>query len=287
MDPMSATTRDVAPSDVSPPPLGASSSESSYEQISVERLGAILRITLNRPDKLNAWTQQMSGELTAAIEAANADPELAVVLVRGAGRGFCAGADIEASFAGNLATATDGSAPVQDSKTAEWVEMCRRSKPLIAAIHGACVGVGLSMILPFDHLVATTDARLSVRFVKMGLVPELSSSHFLVSRCGWGRASWLALSGEMVSGVEAGEMGLVDRVVAPEELDAVALEVAGILATNPVSAMRATKGLLTRNAVETDLGAVQRRELAALEEAYRSPEHHEAVAAFLASRRAR
>lgn len=258
-----------------------------FDQILVERVGSVECITLNRPDKLNAWTQTMSSELTAAIEAANADAEVAVTLVRGAGRGFCAGADIEASFGGNLDDDRGDRAPVPDRATSSWVSMCRRSKPLIAAVHGPCVGVGLSMILPFDHLIAAEDARLSVRFVKMGLVPELSSSHFLVSRCGWGAASWLALSGEIVSGIEAHGMGLVDRTVPAEMLSETALTVARTLAENPVSAMIATKGLLSANAAETDLDAVQRRELEALDRAYRSAEHRDAVAAFLESRRTR
>ena len=98
----------------------------------------------------------------------------------------------------------------------DWVRLCRESKPLVAAINGAAIGVGLTLVLPFDQLVAAEGAKLSARFVKMGLVPELASSHWLVTRCGFGAASWLALSGATVIAEEARELGLVDRVTSPE-----------------------------------------------------------------------
>ena len=162
--------------------------------------------------------------------------------------------------------------------------MCRQSKPLVAAINGASIGVGLTMVLPFDQILAAKGAKLSCRFVKMGLVPELASSHFLTARCGFGAASWLALSGATVLAEEAKELGLVDRVVEPDALLAEAKVVATELAANPPTSVRLIKELLTVNADESDLGAVQRREIEALQVAYKTPEHAEAVAAFLEKR---
>jgi enoyl-CoA hydratase/carnithine racemase len=256
----------------------------TVRQIAVEQLDEILVVTLNRPEKLNAWTPTMSQELAAALTAANDDRSIGAIVVQGSGRGFCAGADIEVAFGDHVDTDREPDAPAPDQATAGWVRLCRESKPLIAAIHGACVGVGLSMVLPFDHLIAATDARLSARFVKMGLVPELGSSHFLVTRCGWGRASWLALSGDMVSGSDAASMGLVDRAVEPDVLFEAAHAAARTLAANPPDQVRVIKGLLTANAAESDLDVVQRRELEALHAAYRSPDHREAVSAFLEKR---
>lgn len=253
-------------------------------QIALEQVDDVLVVTLNRPEKLNAWTPTMSQELAAAFTAANEDRSVGAIVVRGSGRGFCAGADIEAAFGSHLDTGHAPDAPAPDAATSGWVALCRSSKPLVAAIHGACVGVGLTMVLPFDHLVAASDARLSARFVKMGLVPELASSHFLVTRCGWGRASWLALSGSMVSGDEALAMGLVDRSVAPDSVMDAAMAAARELASNPPEQVRVIKGLLTANAAESDLGLVQRRELEALHAAYQSADHREAVAAFLDKR---
>ena len=252
-------------------------------QITVEQRDEVLLVTLNRPEKLNAWTPTMSEELTEASTWANAERSVGAIVVQGSGRGFCAGADIAIAFGDHVDT-DQPAAPAPDRATADWVGLCRRSKPLVAAVHGPCIGVGLTMILPFDHLVAARDARISARFVKMGLVPELASSHFLVTRCGWGRASWLALSGAMVSGEEALAMGLVDRVAEADDVLDAALGAARELAGNPPEQVRAIKGLLTANAAESDLTVVQRRELAALHAAYASADHREAVAAFLEKR---
>jgi len=257
-----------------------------YEQILVEHRDDVVVLTLNRPERLNAWTPRMSAELTDAITAANEDPSTGAIVVTGAGRGFCAGADIGGEFAANL-DRREGEAPRTEpgaTPAGDWVRLCRASKPLVAAVNGPAIGVGLTMILPFDQLVAAEGAKLSARFVKMGLVPELASSHFLVARCGWGAASWLALSGTTVLADEALRLGLVDRVVSGARVLDEAVAVAAELGGNPGPQVRMIKELLTANGDETDLGAVQRRELAALQAAYRTPEHREAVTAFLEKR---
>lgn len=253
-----------------------------YQQILSEQRNDVLLLTLNRPDRMNAWTPRMMAELADAISRANDDDSIGAIVVTGAGRGFCAGADIGENFAGNKdgESSGDRSEPV----ARDWIALCRESKPLVGAINGACIGVGLTMVLPFDYLIAADSAKLSARFVKMGLVPELASSHFLVARCGWGAASWLALSGSIVLGDEAARLRLVDRSVPAETLLDTALAAAGELAGNPPPQLRMIKQLLTQNAVESDLATVQRRELTALQEAYRTPAHHEAVAAFLEKR---
>ncbi len=256
---------------------------STYEQIIVEQVDAVLEITLNRPEKMNAWTPRMMGELTSAITAANDDVSVGAIVVTGAGRGFCAGADIEAVFDKGLKEGHQEN-PEQGRRPNDWVTLCRESKPLIAAINGASIGVGLTLVLPFDQILAAKGAKLSARFVKMGLVPELASSHFLAARCGFGAASWLALSGATVLAEEAKELGLVDRVTEPDELVATAMAMAAELAGNPPTQLRLIKGLLTKNADEADLATVQQRELEAMNIAYKTPEHAEAVAAFMERR---
>ncbi len=216
-----------------------------FEQILVDRRDDVLILTLNRPEKLNAWTPKMSAELSAAIIDANDDDEIGAMVITGAGRGFCAGADISGQFAANLdarqedrgQTAERESAPTRgEARGPDWITLCRQSKPLVAAINGPCIGVGLTMVLPFDQLLAAEGARLSLRFVKMGLVPELASSHFLVTRCGWGAASWLALSGTTVFADEALRLRLVDRVVPPDTLLDEAVAVAGRARQQPGAA---------------------------------------------------
>jgi enoyl-CoA hydratase/carnithine racemase len=253
-----------------------------FEQILVEQVGEVVRITLNRPERLNAWTPTMLGEMTQVITVGNDDASVGAFVVTGAGRGFCAGADIGSQFAPGV----EGKerAPAVDHPAVDWVHLCRTSKPLVAAINGAAIGVGLTMVLPFDQLIAADSAKLSLRFVKMGLVPELASSHFAVARCGFGAASWLALSGTTVLGDEAARLRLVDRAVPVEQVLDEAMGVAAEMAANPPTQLRMIKELLSANAMETDLAAVQRREGEALNKAYKTPEHHEAVRAFLEKR---
>lgn len=254
----------------------------SYEQIRSEARGEITLLTLNRPERLNAWTRRMSAELVDAIQAANDDRDIGAIVLTGEGRGFCAGADIQDTFKTQLEGEDRGES--QPARAVDWVSLVRTSKPLVGAVNGPSVGVGLTMILPFDYLVASDRARLSCRFIKMGLVPELASSHFLPQRVGFGRASELMLSGRMVEGPEAAAIGLVDEVVPHESLLDAALERARSFAANPDPQLRMIKQLITQNSAETDMALVQKREVEQLEIAYRSPEHKEAVEAFLHKR---
>ena len=252
----------------------------AYETILVEEMEGIARITLNRPERLNAWTPQMGAELSAAVAAANDNDDIVAMVLTGAGRGFCAGADIGDVFQAQAEgkDVRGGNAP------RDWVGQVRASKPMVAAINGAAIGVGLTQVLPMDYLIAAEEAKLSVRFVKMGLVPELASSHFLALRMGFGHASELMLSGRTVSGREALALGLVDRVTSGRDLLDTAHAVARGMGENPQASLRAIKELITQNASEADLSLVQKREMEALQVAYRSPEHKEAIAAFLEKR---
>ena len=260
----------------------------AYEQIVYEVRGEVALLTLNRPDRLNAWTPSMAGEQADAIARANSDRAVGAIVMTGAGRGFCAGADMEATFK----TRIDGKDP--GNNTAEgsggmpadldWVRLVRTSKPMIAAVNGAAVGIGLTMILPFDVIVASEKAKLGMLFIRMGLVPELASTHFLVQRMGFGRASEMCLSGRLYDGREAYEKGLADHVVEPDAVVDKAIEIARSIAANPDPQLRMTKELLTINASDTDLDEVQRRESELLRVCWKTPEHKEAVDAFLAKR---
>jgi len=262
-----------------------------YQQIVVRAEGEVALVALNRPERLNAWTPRMSVELAHVIEAANADPAVGAIVVTGAGRGFCAGADMEDTFQTRL----EGSDPGGDTaegqgglpRGLDWVALAREAKPLVAAVNGAAVGVGLTMILPFDVIVASEAARFGMFFVKVGLVPELASTHFLVQRMGFGRASEMCLSGRLYGAAEAYEKGLADRLVAPQELLPSALGLARDIAANPPPQLRWIKQLLTANGSDTDLRAVQRRETELLRACWETPEHREAVQAFLHRRPAR
>ena len=257
----------------------------AYEQILREQRDDIVLLILNRPDRMNAWTPVMSAELTDAIEAADADASVGAVVVTGAGRGFCAGADIAAVFDAQLSGDSSASAPARPARARDWIELIRSTKPIVAAVNGPSIGVGLTMILPFDRIVVAESAKLSVRFVKMGLVPELASSAFLPQRCGLGAASDLMLSGRTVLGPEAVALGLADECVPDAEVVDAAIARAKEYAENPTPQLRWIKQLLSQNATETDTAVVQQREVAALQQAYATPEHKEAVAAFLEKRK--
>ena len=159
-----------------------------------------------------------------------------------------------------------------------------RSKPLVAAVNGACVGIGLTLILPFDVIVASDRARFGMFFVKLGLVPELASTHFLIQRMGFGRASEMCLSGRLYGAEEAFQAGLVERLSPHDELLERACEMAGEIAANPGPQLRMIKELLTRNGAATDLEGIQRLESEMLRACWKTPEHREAVQAFLEKR---
>jgi len=246
-----------------------------YDTILVEARDDVCVITLNRPEKLNAWTYQMGAELAEAVVVANETPEVSAIVITGAGRGFCAGADIEDVFAKK---------DRGDQKMRDWVALVRASKPIVAAINGPAIGAGLTQVLPCDGLYAAQGAKLSLRFIQMGLVPELASSALLPQRVGFGAASDLMLTGRTILAEEALAMRLVDRVFPADRLLPEAIAFAQMMGRNSPSALRVVKSLLTENASENDLKLVQKREMDALNRAYESPEHAEAIAAFLEKR---
>jgi enoyl-CoA hydratase/carnithine racemase len=259
----------------------------SYSQIRYEVRESVALLTLDRPERLNAWTPRMSVELAEALEAANGD-EVGAIVLTGAGRGFCAGADMEATFETRLEGKDPGGSTARGEgglpEGLDWVALLRRSKPVVAAVNGAAVGIGLTMILPCDVIVASDRARFGMFFVKMGLVPELASTHFLVQRMGMGRAGEMCLSGRLYGADEAYEKGLVDRLVPHDGLLDAALGLAGEIGANPAPQLRMIKRLLTENGSASDLSAVQRRETALLRQCWETPEHREAVRAFLEKR---
>jgi enoyl-CoA hydratase/carnithine racemase len=161
----------------------------------------------------------------------------------------------------------------------------RESKPLVAAVNGAAVGIGMTMILPFDVIVASERAKFGMLFIKVGLVPELASTRLLVQRVGFGRASEMCLTGRLYEGPEAHRIGLADRLTPPAQLLEEALGLAAAIAENPGPQLRMIKRLLTQNAVESDLRLVQQREHELIRECWQSPEHHRAVGTFLAKAR--
>jgi len=251
----------------------------NYDQILTETRDRVGIIRLNRPEKLNAWTYQMSAELSDQITAWNADQSIGAILLTGQGRAFCAGADV-GDFA-NRAEANEQGAGEQLSRGGyNFTNLLRESKPTVAAINGYAVGIGLTMILPCDIRIASTEAKLSIRFIKMGLMPELGSTRILSELVGLGHATDMCLSGRMVLADEALRMGLVSTVTEPDDLFDIAFERANEIANNPTDAVMMTKELLAKNPLDRDLDAVMEREGLRDQIARRLPDHTEAIAAF-------
>ncbi len=258
---------------------------SDYEHILYESRGAVALITLNRPERLNAWTWQMENEFIDAIEAAAEDAAIGCVVVTGAGRGFCAGADI-----GGWGGGAKGVMPRNMSKmlveggSPEVPMALSRGKPIIAAINGVSVGVGLTMTMACDIRIASTEARFSARFVKVGLTPECGSSRYLPLVAGLPNALFLTLTGRIIDAEEALQRRLVDRLVAPEQLMPEAMKLAEEIAANPHEAVWQAKRLLHVNATESDLRRVTTLECYSIRERQAEPDHREAVQAFIEKR---
>jgi enoyl-CoA hydratase/carnithine racemase len=234
----------------------------SYETIRCEAEGPILTVTLNRPEKLNAYTAQMGAELADAIVGADEDDTIRAVILTGEGRGFCAGADISAgagSFdtsAGGAGAGNFGGAETRRLRGAGggFVNaLFNAKKATIAAFNGPAVGVGVTLALPTDIKIASSAARFGFLFARRGLVPEAGSAWFLPQLVGLSQALRWCLSGRVFDAEEALRGGLVSEVTAPEDLLPRAREIAREIAetTAPVS-IALTRQLLWRFAGAPD-----------------------------------
>lgn len=227
-----------------------------YEQIRCERDGPFMIITLNRPDKLNAYTGRMGAEITDAFEQADRDDAVRAIIVTGAGRAFCAGADVSGgakSFdtSGSHGAGVFSSSGTRSGRFVEAIFNCR--KPSIAAINGGAVGVGITMALPMDVRIAAKGARIGFIFARRGLVPEAGSAWFLPKLVGLPQALRWCLSGRTFEADEALRGGLVSEVIEPAELLARAKEIAHEMTaeTSPVS-IALTRQMLWRFAGAPD-----------------------------------
>ncbi len=210
----------------------------SFEQIVYELDGGILTLTLNRPDRLNAWTGQMGQELREAFDRADADDDVHAVIVTGAGRGFCAGADLGGGGETFDYRKRGASDPVPRDNGGELtLRIFNSTKPVIAAINGPAVGVGATMTLPMDVRLASEEARMGFVFARRGIIPEACSSWFLPRVVGISQAMEWVATGRVFSAQEALEGGLVRSVHPPGELLGAARALAREIADNaaPVS----------------------------------------------------
>src|SRR5918911_3070020 len=183
------------------------------EVVLYEAREGVATVTLNRPDRLNAWTRELGARCFELLDNAASDPDVRVVIVTGAGRGFCAGADVEL-----LRSIGGGSAVVGDEQRVYPSHLLEIPKPIIAAINGPAAGLGLVQALMCDLRFAAAGAKLTTAFVRRGLIAEHGISWILPRLVGPARALDLLLSGRMVLAEEAQELGLVNRAIEPDRL---------------------------------------------------------------------
>jgi 2-(1,2-epoxy-1,2-dihydrophenyl)acetyl-CoA isomerase len=211
------------------------------QTVDVERRGGELRITLNRPEAMNAWNTQLGVDLRAAVDAAAEDDGVRAVVITGAGRAFSSGADLKAGFEPTPAGHPDVLTPLRDRYHPIIAGIRRMPKPVVAAVNGPAVGIGLSLALAADLVIARESAYFLLAFVNIGLVPDGGSSLFVPERIGFTRAAEMAMLGERIPARKALDWGLINRVAADEEFDAEVDALGQRLANGPTRSYAGTK----------------------------------------------
>jgi enoyl-CoA hydratase/carnithine racemase len=227
----------------------------TYETILFSVDEGIATITLHRPEKLNAYTTLMGDEVCAALDRARDDASVRAVILTGAGRGFCAGVDLDHLRAMREGrNAAEGRAPQLGEERflrSLPLELVEWPKPVIAAVNGPAIGVGVTMILPCDVRLASDTAKLGLTFAKLGILPGLGSTHLLPRLVGMGRALELVLSARVIPATEAAAIGLVNRAVPPDALIPEARALAHAMAECAPGVLAAAKRVLRFGASAT------------------------------------
>ncbi len=260
----------------------------SYKYILYEVKDRVAVITFNRPEKLNAWLGEMVGEIRDALVSANEDDGVGAIVATGAGRGFCAGADIIEEFkrrtdsidAGHLDEEKERGAGINLGLLRDPLH---RGKPVIAAINGYAVGAGFTFALNCDIRIASEEAKLNSMFLRVGLVPEFGSTWLLPRVVGLAKACELVLMPRMLAAREALEMGLLSKVVSADQLMPEAMAMAKTIAQGPSFAVRKAKEMLYRN-LDASRDDAWQSEMEALVQCVLTPEHREGIRAFIERR---
>jgi len=219
----------------------------NYEALLFEKKDGIAVITLNSPDKLNAISIKMKESLFAAMAEVNSDDSIKVVILTGAGRGFCAGHDISEMMSAAPKEPTLNDRLNSASSEASFYKL---EKPVIAAINGACVGAGLALALSCDIRIASDKAKIGSAYIKLGAAPGLGMTYWLPRIIGVPAALEFLLTGKVVMGEEALKLGIINKIVPPEELMKAAMDMAAQIAQYPVLALALTKRLVYRGMLD-------------------------------------
>ena len=254
-----------------------------YEHILVTETEGIVTITLNRPDKLNAFIGHMRRDLAEALEHAGSDRGVRVVIITGAGRAFCAGGDVK--FMAELMQRRDSEefARILGAGRRVITAIRHMTKPVIAAVNGPASGAGANLAFACDLRIASSTATFSQSFVKVGLIPDWGGTFFLPRLVTPNKACELFFLGESIDAAEALHLSIVNQVVAPEELESAAMQVAERLRAAPPIALAAAKQAVYSSEA-ADLEEMLRYETEAQLRCFESEDGHEGVHAFLEKR---
>ena len=245
--------------------------------VSAVDTGRVRTLTIERPDALNAMNNDVFSAIRESLRAAADDAAIAVVVITGRGRAFCAGQDLTEM----LATGAEG----EEHQFPSMLQVLASfPKPLIAAVNGLGVGIGMTMLAHCDLVLMSTEARLRTPFPQLGLAPEAGSSFTFGSVMGWQNAAYVLMSGRWFSAEECLAMGLAWKVCAPESLMSDSMAVASELAANPIPSLVATKQLMLDAGRAEQALAAHKRELIAYRPLTGGPANSEAVAAFIEKR---
>jgi 2-(1,2-epoxy-1,2-dihydrophenyl)acetyl-CoA isomerase len=258
-----------------------------YGTVNVYRAPGAVKIELNRPDRLNAWSTELSSDLLTVLREVAADDEVRAVMLTGAGRAFCSGADLK----DGLAAARDSNGHIDTkSSLVTWYHpivtaIREMPKPVVTAVNGPAAGAGLSLALAGDLVVAAESAYFSLAFVNIGLVPDGGASLFVPSRIGFARAAEMALLGDPVTAAKAVEIGLINAAWPDDEFATRADDLLERLSNGPTRSYAGSKRelnhwLYSRMPEHLELEASIQGELG------RSRDFHEGVTAFLEKRKA-
>jgi 2-(1,2-epoxy-1,2-dihydrophenyl)acetyl-CoA isomerase len=255
-----------------------------FETILLERDGGVATISLNRPRALNAFDGRMHEELQEALDDAARDDDVRCVVLRGEGRGFSAGADLRSEdLSREGGEAPDLGEYLRRTYGRTVKKIVAMEKPVLASLHGPVYGAGVGLALACDLRIAADDAKFSVAFIKIGLMPDAGVSFFLPRAVGLGRAMELSMLGAAVEADEAQRIGLVNRVVPAEKLAEETAALAGRLAEMPTRALGQTKRALHAS-FEVALEAALEREAEGQALCGYTTDHQEGIAAFFEKR---
>ena len=254
-----------------------------YESIILKKEHGVAVITLNHPERRNAWSYQMRDDVTHALKEIIADNEIRVLVITGAGTSFCSGADVTNLIAVGVEQNDIDFLPLENNVVWIAAQLRNMKMPVIAAVNGHALGLGFAVALAADIRIASEKAVFGLTFIKRGIAPDTGVSYFLPRLVGTARACELAFTGDPMTADEAGRIGLVNRVVPHDQLLPETMDLAKKIAKSPPIPVNLAKAAIYRG-LESDLVSQMKHELLANKVALASEDFKEGMTAYMEKR---